>query len=132
MKYPDYDFPLEKRAEIITGKVQDAILKKEAALVVHQAYKNIINIMKKDALYYDAILGDLKKDAKNQGQCMIRATQIGQLAMEYLDDRKEEFRDLEEAVKRDMKSRLQDLDVVSKEMLQIQENLKHLIRKDVS
>lgn len=40
-------FPSEKQAEIITGKVQDAILKKEAALVVHQTYKDIISIMKK-------------------------------------------------------------------------------------
>lgn len=40
-------FPAEKQAEIITGKVQDAILKKEAALVVHQTYKDILKIMKK-------------------------------------------------------------------------------------
>lgn len=41
------EFPAEKQAEIITGKVQDAILKKEAALVVHQTYNDILNIMKK-------------------------------------------------------------------------------------
>lgn len=41
------EFPAERQAEIITGKVQDAILKKEAALVVHQTYKDILNIMKK-------------------------------------------------------------------------------------
>lgn len=41
------EFPAEKQAEIITGKVQDAILKKEAALVVHQTYKDILDIMKK-------------------------------------------------------------------------------------
>lgn len=47
MTYPDDNFPPEKRAEIITGKVQDAILKKEAAMVVHDAYLKIINIMRK-------------------------------------------------------------------------------------
>lgn len=44
--------PAEKQAELITGKVQDAILKKEAALVVHQTYKDILNIMKK-VVYMD-------------------------------------------------------------------------------
>lgn len=47
MKYPEDIFPAERKAEVITGKVQDAILKKEAAVVVHDAYVNIINIMKK-------------------------------------------------------------------------------------
>lgn len=63
---------------------------------------------------------------------MIQATYIGQIAMEYLDDRKAEYRELEEAVKRDMKTRLEDLNVVSKEMETIENNKKQLIRKDVS
>lgn len=83
-------------------------------------------------MYYDAILEDLRKDGKIQGQCMIRATQLGQLAMEYLDDRKAEFKELEVTVKRDMKQRLEDLRAVSHQMEEIQGNMKFLIRKDVS
>lgn len=49
IKYQLLVIPEDKIAERITGKVQDAILKKEAAIVVHQAYLNIINIMKKVA-----------------------------------------------------------------------------------
>lgn len=37
----------EKIAQIITGKVQDACLKKEAALAVQQTYIKIIDVMKK-------------------------------------------------------------------------------------
>lgn len=85
----------------------------------------------KDTLYYDAILEDLKNDAKCQAQCMIRATQLGQLAMEYLDDRQSEFKELEETVKRDMKQRLEDLNGVSRAMEKIQGTMKLLIRKDV-
>lgn len=62
---------------------------------------------------------------------MIRTTQLGQLAMEYLDDRKEEFKDLEKSVMRDMKDRLEDLNNVSKQFDELQDNMKHLIRKDV-
>lgn len=77
------------------------------------------------------ILEDLKKDGKSQGQCMIHATQLGQLAMEYLDDRKSEYQELENIVKRDMKRRLADLQVVSQQMEEIQSSMKLLIRKDV-
>lgn len=92
----------------------------------------IIRFCFKDALYYDAILEDLKNDALTQGRCMIRATQLGQLAIEYLDDRKMEFIELQEVVKRDMKHRVEDLALVSKEMELMQNNMRFLIRKDVS
>lgn len=56
IKYADLEvFPCEKQAEIITGKVQDAILKKEAALVVHQTYKDILNMMKKVCDYHSVL-----------------------------------------------------------------------------
>lgn len=47
IKYQQSELPLKKTAERITGNVQDAVLKKEAALVVNDAYLKIINIMKK-------------------------------------------------------------------------------------
>lgn len=49
IKYQLVIIPEDKIAERITGKVQNAVLKKEAALVVYQAYLNIIDIMKKVA-----------------------------------------------------------------------------------
>lgn len=85
-----------------------------------------------DALYYDVILVDLRKDAKRQGKCMLQSTQLGQLAMEYLDDRRDEYKLLEMMVKVDMNQRLTDLDVVSKQLNFIQDNMKTLIRRDVS
>lgn len=39
--------PCEKDAHLITGKVQDAILKKEAAIYIRNSYKEMIAIMKK-------------------------------------------------------------------------------------
>lgn len=37
----------EKEAQIITGKVQDAILRREGAWTICRIYKEIIDIMKK-------------------------------------------------------------------------------------
>lgn len=39
--------PLEIQIGIVTGKVQDMILKKEAAITVKTTYKTLIDIMRK-------------------------------------------------------------------------------------
>ncbi|KAK4876929.1 hypothetical protein RN001_009435 [Aquatica leii] len=122
--------PVEKQAQIVTGKVQDAILKKEAAIAVRATYKNILNILKKDSIYFDAVLGTLKYDSFVQSKCMVRTTELGQLATEYLDDRKQEFKELEKVVKRDMKAREESLKVVRKEVADLSNNMGMLIRRD--
>ncbi|KAL3275136.1 hypothetical protein HHI36_019905 [Cryptolaemus montrouzieri] len=124
------DFPIEKQSAIVTGKVQDAILKKEAALAIRQTFIQIIDIMKKDALYFDAILATMKGDAEAQGACMINATKLGQLATEYLDDRRNEYKTLEKAVKRDMLARKQDLMTMQKKITNFATNIKQLLRRD--
>lgn len=131
MKYEGHGLiPVEQQAQIITGKVQDATLKKEAALSVKHTYHNILNILKKDSIYFDAVLATLKLDSFLQSKCMMRTTELGQLATEYLDDRKQEFKELERAVKRDMKARDSSLKVVRQEVNQLSTNMGLLIRRD--
>ncbi|XP_050310862.1 uncharacterized protein LOC126746569 [Anthonomus grandis grandis] len=122
--------PCERQAHIITGKVQDAILKKEAAIVIRQSYKEMIAIMKKDALYFDAILDAIRADGVSQGKCMINATKLGQLATEYLDDRRQEFKLLEKIIKHDLAQRRHDLDKVKQRVQTFSSNLKDLLRRD--
>lgn len=43
---------VELQAKIVTGKVQDAILRKEAALAVGFTYKNMLEILKKVKSFY--------------------------------------------------------------------------------
>lgn len=122
--------PTERRAHIITGKVQDAILKKEAAIYIRNSYREMIAIMQKDALYFDAILVSIQNDGLSQGRCMINATKLGQLGTEYLDDRRQEFQVLEKLVKRDMVSRKKDLKVVETNVTNFATNLRQLLRRD--
>lgn len=147
--------PCEKEAHLITGKVQDAILKKEAAIYIRNSYKEMIAIMKKvnltlfnsvvicthlikpytklqDTLYFDAILVSIRNDGITQGKCMINATTLGQLGTEYLDDRRQEFQLLESLVKRDMISRKKDLETARKNVASFAMNMKHVLRRDVS
>ncbi|KAF7271893.1 uncharacterized protein LOC143203836 [Rhynchophorus ferrugineus] len=122
--------PSERQAQIITGKVQNAILKTEAAIVIRHSYKQMIAIMKKDALYFDAILEAIRNDGISQGYCMINATKLGQLATEYLDDRRQEFHILEKIVKKDLASRRVDIDKVSQRVHFFGSNIKNLLRRD--
>ncbi|XP_023012491.1 uncharacterized protein [Leptinotarsa decemlineata] len=122
--------PSERQAHLITGKVQDAILKKEAAIYIRNSYKEMIAIMKRDALYFDAILVSIRNDGLSQGKCMIKATRMGQLGTEYLDDRRQEYQFLETIVKKDMVRRKKDLTVVSENVKSFSQNLKNLLRRD--
>lgn len=73
----------------------------------------------------------LQGDALEQGKCLIRTTELGQLAMEYLDDRRDEYVLLESTVKHDMKQRLQSLSVVQEQVQQMHGDMHLLIRRDV-
>lgn len=62
---------------------------------------------------------------------MITTTELGQLATEYLDDRKQEFLGLERALKADLKTRLKSLEIVRHHAKHIHQNMRYLIRRDV-
>lgn len=38
--------PIEEQVQVVTGKVQDALLKQEAAITVRYTYKEILNLLK--------------------------------------------------------------------------------------
>ncbi|CAG9854030.1 unnamed protein product [Phyllotreta striolata] len=122
--------PSEKEAHLITGRIQDAILKKEAAIYIRNSYKEMIAIMKKDAIYFDAILASLKNDGIAQGRCIINATLLGHVGMEYLNTTKQEYHVLERVVKMDLASRKKDIASVQQNVEAFTDNLKNLIRSD--
>lgn len=56
LKYVDLgQIKQEKIAQIITGKVQDAILRREAASRISSIYRDILDIMKRVILNYITI-----------------------------------------------------------------------------
>lgn len=62
---------------------------------------------------------------------MYCTTELGQLATEYLDDRKEELKLLEQAIKSDMEDRRYSLKVVRSQVKKLAKNLRSLIRREV-
>lgn len=78
-----------------------------------------------------SVIGTLEQDSRKQWNCMNQAVQLGQLATEYLDDRRDEFRLLENCVRREMNMRKQNLEEVRQRVKDIKTNLKALNRKEV-
>ncbi|XP_044270461.1 hyaluronan-mediated motility receptor-like [Tribolium madens] len=120
----------EKEAQIITGKLQDAILRKEGASAIYHIYREIIDIMKKDALYFDAIIATVRNDGFSQSKCFLGATKLGQLATEYLDDRRQEYDTLEKIIIKDMTTRKTDIRVLQEHVEHATASIKMLLRKD--
>lgn len=131
LEYEDVGkLPVEKRVGIVTGKVQDAILKMEAAITVQHTYRDLIHIMKKDSIYYEAILKSIENDLYKQHRCMKNTIILGQLAMENLDDRRCEFQSMEHRVKVGFQGHLTSIEELSDKFQKMVVNVKNLIRRD--
>ncbi|KPJ06407.1 hypothetical protein RR48_14146 [Papilio machaon] len=122
--------PAEKKEQAVANYVQRANIKKNAALAIKVMYKKILDILKKDSSYFTVVLEALKVDCRAQGKCLMGATEMGQLAMEYLDDRKFEFNKLEKEIKANMKERERTLKLVRREVAYLTDSFPNLIRKE--
>ncbi|CAG4942236.1 uncharacterized protein LOC123705074 [Colias croceus] len=122
--------PAEKKEQAVANYVQRANIKKNAALAIKVMYKKILDILKKDSSYFTVVLEALKLDCRAQGKCLMGATEMGQLAMEYLDDRKFEFSKLEKEIKTNMKERERTLKLVRREVAYLTDSFPNLIRKE--
>ncbi|PZC75906.1 uncharacterized protein LOC110378216 [Helicoverpa armigera] len=122
--------PPEKKEQAVANYVQRANIKKNAALAIKVMYKKILDILKKDSSYFTVVLEALKLDCRAQGKCLMGATEMGQLAMEYLDDRKFEYNKLEGEIKENMKERERTLKLARREVAYLTDSFPHLIRKE--
>ncbi|XP_028033018.1 uncharacterized protein LOC114245167 [Bombyx mandarina] len=122
--------PAEKKEQAVANYVQKANIKKNAALAIKVMYKKILDILKKDSSYFTVVLEALKLDCRAQGKCLMSATEMGQLAIEYLDDRKFEFSKLEKEIKANMKERERTLRLARREVAYLTDSFPDLIRKE--
>ncbi|XP_024947549.1 uncharacterized protein LOC107274516 [Cephus cinctus] len=84
---------------------QRFIAKMNAAAAIRETYICMSNILKKDAVYFDAVLDALKVDQKVQCQILIKATVMGQLAAENLDDTRQKYKQMAQDVWVNMRER---------------------------
>lgn len=63
---------------------------------------------------------------------MITTTELGQLATEYLDDRKQEFLKLEESIKKQLAMQEQSKQEVKRQVDDMSAQMHFFVRRDVS
>ncbi|XP_028047882.1 uncharacterized protein LOC105833431 isoform X2 [Monomorium pharaonis] len=93
----------------LIAQLQRSIAKHNTAKDIRSTYCSILNILKKDAIFFDTLLNILKEDQVSQCKAMLRVTVMGQLAAENLDDIKQKYKRMSRVVWRNMKIREQML-----------------------
>lgn len=86
--------------------------------------------MLQDRIYYAVVISTLKDDGYNQGKCIYKVIEMGQLATEYADNRKVEFKLMEMHVKKAIKEREKNIEDMQNKLLKVNEVLKRLVRQE--
>lgn len=82
-------------------------------------------------MYYNALLDALKADRDEQGKVLYRATLLGQLAAEDLDDIRQKYKKMSKEVWINMKERERTLKIARTKVEKLWENCRSLVRVDV-
>ncbi|EZA58998.1 hypothetical protein X777_16958 [Ooceraea biroi] len=93
-------------------RLQQSITKYNTAKVIRSTYCSMLNILKKDAIFFDTLLNILKENQSSQCKTMLRVTVMGQLAAENLDDVRQKYKRMTRVVLRNMRIREQMLSTV--------------------
>ncbi|XP_047354930.1 LOW QUALITY PROTEIN: uncharacterized protein LOC124951144 [Vespa velutina] len=117
--------------ERLMAYLQRSVSKQNGVKAIRSTYLKIINILKKDAIYYDALLKALKDDQKNQCKVIVKTTIMGQLATENLDDLKEKYKSMTVDVVKNMKERERTLIIARERVADLWEYAKSLVRIEV-
>nr|XP_012224563.1 PREDICTED: uncharacterized protein LOC105673487 [Linepithema humile] len=96
----------------LIARLQQSVTKHNAANAIYFTYCSMLNILKKDATFFDILLNNLKEDQILQCKTMLKVTVMGQLAAENLDDIRQKYKRMTRAVLRNMRIREQMLSTV--------------------
>lgn len=96
----------------LIARLQQSITKYDAAKAIYSTYCSMLDILRKDTIFFDTLLNILKEDQSSQCKAMLRVTVMGQLAAENLDDVRQKYKRMTRAVLRNMKVREQMLSTV--------------------
>ncbi|XP_015517623.2 outer dynein arm-docking complex subunit 3 [Neodiprion pinetum] len=121
---PDYDH------QHLTNQFQNSMAKQSAAAAIRRTYSYILDILKKDSVYFNAVLDALVEDQKSQCKVLIKATEMGQLVTENLDDTRSRYKRLENDVCVNMKERERTLTIVRFQVDDLWSYLRSLVRTE--
>ncbi|KAH0955057.1 hypothetical protein HN011_005498 [Eciton burchellii] len=127
---------LEEQEEILPDyviqrlviRLQESITKHNAARIIHFTYCSMLNILKKDATFFDTLLDILKEDQYLLYKTILRVTIMGQLAAENLDNIREKYKHMRHVILYNMKIREQMLTTVRSQVDDLWTYVQSLVR----
>ncbi|XP_076649065.1 uncharacterized protein LOC143356903 [Halictus rubicundus] len=114
----------------LIARYQLAIAKQTAAKAINITYNSMLEILKQDSVRHDALLDILKQDRRSQCKVIVRATIMGQLAVEEADDIEEKCKLLTRKVWNNMKERERTLALVRSQVEDLWAYAQSLIRTE--
>ncbi|XP_018395821.1 PREDICTED: uncharacterized protein LOC108774258 [Cyphomyrmex costatus] len=136
LEHHDLSIELEEQSEYrpnceqqrLVAQLQRSIAKYNAAKDICSTYWSMLNILKKDAIFFDILMNILKEDQSSQCKVMLKVTVMGQLAAENLDDIRQKYKRMSRIVWRNMKIREQMLSTVNSQVKDLWAYAQSLVR----
>ncbi|XP_044588858.1 uncharacterized protein LOC123268043 [Cotesia glomerata] len=107
---------------------QKYVANRNAAESIRNTYLAMIKILKKDTVYFNAIINALKEDKMEQCKVLLRAIFMGQLAAEELDDTREKYKKMARDVWKNMKERERTLNILRSRVENLWADIRELVR----
>ncbi|XP_076170847.1 uncharacterized protein LOC143148426 [Ptiloglossa arizonensis] len=120
----------DKTQQHLVTRYQESIAKQNAAKAINITYTSMLRILKKDAIHHDALLDTLKQDRRSQCEVILRATIMGQLAVEESNDIEEKCERITRKVWDNMKERERTLAFVRGQVEDLWSFAQSLIRTE--
>ncbi|XP_018341706.1 PREDICTED: uncharacterized protein LOC108748178 [Trachymyrmex septentrionalis] len=114
----------------LIAQLQRSIAKYKAAKDICSTYWSMLNILKKDAIFFDTLMNILKEDQSSQCKVMLKVTVMGQLAAENLDDIRQKYKRMSRVVWQNMKIREQMLSTVNSQVKDLWAYAQSLVRAE--
>ncbi|XP_071649914.1 uncharacterized protein [Temnothorax longispinosus] len=112
----------------LIAQLQRSIAKHNAAKDIYSTYWSMLNILRKDVIFFNTLLNTLKEDQSSQCKAMLKVTVMGQLAAENLDDIRQKYKRMSRVVLRNMKVREQMLSTVQYQVKDLWAYAQSLVR----
>lgn len=119
-----------RKEQVIFNKIHYMDLKMNAAVTMRNSYEEAVALLKKDSLYFDRVLLFLGNDQHQQMKCVLRATEMGQLATEDVANLREEYKTIEREVKANMRLRDRQVKKLREEVDDVYKECKLLTRTE--
>ncbi|XP_053595992.1 uncharacterized protein LOC103574011 [Microplitis demolitor] len=118
----------DRHQQKLAALYQKYVANRNYAESIRTTYLAMVKILKKDTVYFNAIIEALKEDKMEQCKVLLRGIFMGQLAAEELDDTREKYKRMARDVWKNMKERERTLNIVRSRVDDLRSDIRELVQ----